>query len=93
MATKSTDTEHKGLIKTMKSLDANMTKLASFYEPHRYLWMGFFRGIVYGLGILVAFAIVLPILLSLLSMVDWVPYIGDIIADIVERLQTARESI
>lgn len=85
-------TEEKGLIKTMKSLDTHMEKLASYYEPHRYLWMGFLRGIVYGLGILISIAIVMPLLLALLSTIDWVPFIGDIVQEVVVRLENAQRA-
>ena len=84
------ETEQKGLIRTMKSLDVHMQRLSSHYEPHRYLWMGFLRGIVYGLGILVSIALVLPFLLWILGMIDWIPYVGDIIAEIVQRMEMAR---
>lgn len=82
--------EQKGLLKTMRSLDNHIEVLAKYYEPHRYLWMGFIRGIVYGLGIIVAIAIVLPILLWTLSTIDWIPYIGDIISEIVWRMESAQ---
>ena len=83
----------KGLIKTMRSLDKHLELLASHYEPHRYLWMGFIRGIVYGLGILVAVALVVPLLLALLSSVDWIPVLGDIFAEIVIRMEDAQGAL
>lgn len=86
MADKASDSD-KGLVKTLKSLDANMERLASFYQPQRYLWMGFFRGIVYGLGIMVSIALILPLLLAILSTIDWIPFFGDFISDIVQRMQ------
>lgn len=74
----------------MKSLDSHMKKLSGYYEPHRYLWMGFLRGIVYGLGIIVAIALILPILLWMLSTIDWIPFIGDIVSDVVLRMENAQ---
>ncbi len=90
MAGKSKESEQKGLIKTMRSLDKHMSILSGHYEPHRYLWMGFIRGIVYGLGIIVSIAIVLPILLWLLSTIDWIPFIGDIVSDVISRMEGAK---
>lgn len=84
------EAENKGLIKTMKSLDRHMQILASHYEPHRYLWMGFIRGIVYGLGIIVAIALVIPVIIGLLSMIDWIPVLGDIINEIIMRIENAQ---
>ena len=82
--------QNKGLIKTMRSLDQHLELLASHYEPHRYLWMGFIRGIVYGLGIIVAIALVVPVLIALLSMIDWIPFIGDIVNEIILRIESAQ---
>jgi hypothetical protein len=90
MAGNTKESDQKGLVKTMRSLDLHMKKLAGYYEPHRYLWMGFLRGIVYGLGIIVAIALVLPLLLWLLSSIDWIPFIGDIVSDIVLRMEGAQ---
>ena len=90
MATKNSDSEQKGLIKTMRSLDRHLELLASHYEPHRYLWMGFIRGIVYGLGIIVAIAIVVPILSAVLSTIDWIPFVGDIINEVILRIESAQ---
>jgi len=90
MVGKPKESESKGLIKTMKSLDKHIEMLASHYQPHRYLWMGFVRGIVYGLGIIVSIAIVLPFLLAILSTIDWIPYIGDLITEIVYRMESAQ---
>lgn len=84
------EAENKGLIKTMRSLDRHMEMLASHYEPHRYLWMGFIRGIVYGLGIIVAVALVVPILIGALSMIDWIPFLGDLVNEIVVRIESAQ---
>lgn len=83
--------ESKNIVKTMKSLDKHMELLASHYEPKRYLWMGFIRGIVYGLGIIVSIAIVLPFLLAMLSTIDWIPYVGDLITEIVYRMESAQQ--
>jgi hypothetical protein len=90
MADKKKESESKGIIRTMRSLDKHMEMLASHYQPRRYLWMGFIRGIVYGLGIIVSIAIVLPFLLALLGMIDWIPYIGDFVSEIVHRMETAQ---
>ena len=89
MTTKKTS-DDKGLIKTMRSLDIHMERLASAYEPHRYLWMAFLRGIMYGLGILVSIAIVVPILLALLSTIDWIPFIGEIAQEVILRMENAQ---
>ncbi|MDA1292399.1 MAG: DUF5665 domain-containing protein [bacterium] len=90
MVGKSKESESKGLNKTMKSLDKHMEMLASHYQPQKYILMAFVRGIFYGLGIIVSIAIVLPILLTVLSTIDWIPFIGDLISEIVIRMESAQ---
>lgn len=90
MGPKKKDPDSKSLVKTIRSLDKHMELLASHYEPHRYLWMGFIRGIVYGLGIIVAIALVVPLLIWILSMVDWIPFIGDMVNEIILRIESAQ---
>ena len=84
--------EEKELLEAIVQLDTHMKTLADHYEPGRYLWMGFLRGIVYGLGILVAISLIVPLVIAILSSVDWIPVIGDIIADIALRIQNAQRS-
>lgn len=78
------------LVKAVRQLQERMDALAAHLETGRFLWMGFLRGIVYGLGILVSIAIVAPILLALLSSIDWIPFIGDIITEVIRRLEETR---
>lgn len=78
------------LTEAINQLYDRMDVLAAHFSPARFLWMGFLRGIVYGLGILVAFALVVPILLAVLSSFDWVPIIGDILTEIIARIEATR---
>ena len=79
--------EEKKLVKSIKQLDTHMETVANYYKPGRFLWYGFLRGIVYGLGILVAFAVIIPLLILLLSSIQWVPLIGDFVGDIIISIQ------
>lgn len=90
MLGKKKEPESKNIVKTMKSLDKHMEMLASHYQPQKYILMAFVRGIFYGLGIIVSIAIVLPILLAVLSTIDWIPYVGDLISEIVYRMESAQ---
>lgn len=90
MIGKKKEPESKNIVKTMKSLDKHMELLASHYQPQRYICMAFVRGIFYGLGIIVSIAIVLPFLLAILSTIDWIPYLGDLISEIVYRIESAQ---
>ena len=78
------------MIRTMKELDEHVEKVAHFYDPHRYVWLGFLRGIAYGLGILVALAIVVPVIITLLSTIEWVPLVGDFVSEIIRRIEAAK---
>ena len=82
--------DEKELKEAIVQLDTHMKTLADHYEPAKYLWMGFLRGIVYGLGILVAISLVVPLIIALLSSIDWIPVIGDFVADIALRIQSAQ---
>ena len=82
--------DEQDLTKAIRQLDKHMKTLSDHYEPGKYLWMGFLRGIVYGLGILVAISLIVPLIIALLSSIDWIPVLGDIVADIVLRIQTAQ---
>lgn len=86
------ESTEKRLIATMDRLDEHMAKVAEYHEPGRYLWMGFLRGIVYGLGILVSIAIVVPIIIQLLATIEWVPLIGDFVEDVSTRIQESANS-
>lgn len=74
----------------VRMLNENVKYLASLQETARFLWIAFLRGIMYGLGIIVAFAIVVPILLTILSYINWVPFIGDIVTEIIARIEATR---
>lgn len=82
--------EDKELVAALKVLNKHLSYMQERNDTSRHLWIGFLRGIVYGLGILVAFAIVVPILLAILSTFDWIPFIGDIITEIILRIESAQ---
>ena len=67
------------LAKTLRHLEKVIVELPEHYKyifhPGRSLWCHFLRGIMYGLGILVAVAIVIPFLITLLHKIEWVPLI------------------
>lgn len=63
--------------------------LIGYANPKRFLWFGFLRGIVYGLGIFIGGTIVVAIVLSVLTQFNDVPVIGPLVTKIVEIVQTA----
>ena len=92
MATKKPPHIEEDLSSLVKILNENVKYLATLHETARFLWMAFLRGIMYGMGIIVAFAIVVPILLTLLSSIDWIPFIGDIITEVIARIEATRSN-
>ena len=60
------------------------------YHPGKDLVHTFIKGIASGLGVLVSVAIVLPIILSLMKGVQWVPLVGDFVASVAQRMEDAR---
>lgn len=49
----------------------------------------FVKGIVYGLGMIVAFAVVVPFFVWFLRAFDWIPFISDIAIEVAEKMQNA----
>jgi len=82
------------LAKTLRHLERVILEFPEHYKhlfhPGRSLWLHFLRGIVYGLGILIAVAIVIPFLITILQKIEWVPLIGDFIGDINQRIREAQ---
>ena len=57
------------------------------FRPGRHLWFSFAKGIAYGLGLLAAVAIVVPLCVALLREINWVPIVGDFVAEVAERIE------
>ncbi|MDP7247417.1 MAG: DUF5665 domain-containing protein [Candidatus Peribacteraceae bacterium] len=47
----------------------------------------FLRGVMYGLGFLFAFVIVIPLIVWMLQYIEWIPMLGDLIVNIIERIE------
>lgn len=83
------------LIITLENLNETVLALkeqeANLHHPGRNFSLFFLRGIFYGFGMLVAFAIVVPLLVEIFRWVEWVPIIGDFLLEIVENMETANQ--
>ncbi len=66
--------------------------LIGYANPKRFLWFGFLRGIVYGLGIFIGGTIVVALVIWVLSQFNQVPVIGPFVEKIVEIVQTSPTS-
>lgn len=84
----------KRLQKSIDRLDRSVTKLPENYEfifhPGKSLGWHFARGMAYGLGMITAVAIVIPVIIFILSQIQWVPLLGDFLTDVVTRMEQVR---
>ena len=79
------------LVEAVEGLDHTINQLPRLYKtlfnPSRALLLTFVKGIVYGLGMICAIAVVLPILIWFLRYVEWIPLLGDFFSEIAQRMQ------
>lgn len=60
-----------------------------FFHPGKHLFFTFLKGIVSGLGVLAAIAVVIPLVITMLREVQWVPLIGDFLSSVATRMEEA----
>lgn len=60
------------------------------FHPAKHLLFTYMKGIAYGLGALTAVALILPVLLSLLQQVAWVPIAGDFVQRVIHQLESSQ---
>ena len=86
--------EEKELVSTLRGLDRTLRSLPRehdlFFHPGKHLFFTFVKGIVSGLGLITAVAIVIPIVVSLLRGIQWVPLIGDFVSRIATQVEQAQ---
>ncbi|PIQ75985.1 hypothetical protein COU78_03420 [Candidatus Peregrinibacteria bacterium CG10_big_fil_rev_8_21_14_0_10_49_24] len=75
------------LEKTISSLPQTYPVL---FQPGKRMFAQFMHGIVYGLGMVVAFALVIPFAILLVDQVQWVPLLGDFLTEVVTRMEQVR---
>jgi hypothetical protein len=57
------------------------------FDPVHHLLFAFLRGVAYSVGFIVAIVIVIPLFVSLLRQVNWVPLVGDFLSDVSVRME------
>lgn len=67
--------------------------LIGYANPKRFLWFGFLRGIVTGLGIFIGGTIVVALVLWVLVQLNDAPVIGPFVEKIVEIVQSSKGSL
>lgn len=68
-------------------LTTEITRLRTAEEKNNSLKWNFLRGVVTGLGFFIGSVIIVGIVISLLSLFDSLPIIGDLVSGIVEGAQ------
>tara|TARA_Y100000310_G_scaffold334072_1_gene412944 strand:+ start:509 stop:799 length:291 start_codon:yes stop_codon:yes gene_type:complete len=93
MSAKHASTEEQ-LQRSIDHLDKTIRKLpdqyAAIFHPGKNLFLHFLRGIVYGLGVIVAVALVIPLAILLIDQIQWVPLVGDFLQEVVTRMEQVR---
>lgn len=57
------------------------------YSPWKRLLLAFGKGIASTLGVAVAAAIIIPLVLSLLQSVNWTPLVGDFLTNVARYME------
>ncbi len=73
---------------TMRQLSEEQRK-ASRLDSH--LLISFLKGVASGLGVLVSVAIVVPIVISMMRSINWVPIIGKFVTQIATQIEQAQK--
>lgn len=85
------------LLKAVNELRAAVKDLPNhlddLYNPRKRLVMFFLRGVLYGVGFLMAFAVVIPVIIWFLQSVEWVPLLGEIMGEIALRIDAVRSGL
>jgi len=91
MPAKKHSTVEKALIDSIDHLNDSVQRLSkrsrAIVESSKSYGIYFLRGIMYGLGFLFAIVIVIPVIVWILHYIEWVPMVGDLIAEIIERIE------
>ncbi len=82
------------LTQALRSLERTVNRLPRQFEyvihPGKHLFMSYIRGIVYGLGAITAFAVLIPVIVWTLHRVEWVPILGDFINRIAIQVENVQ---
>lgn len=83
--------KNEDVVSSIHHLEKTVKQFLEEYKLMSHPWKSFFialaRGVAYGLGILLATAIVVPIIVYSLRSINWVPLVGDFVMDIAERVE------
>ena len=67
--------------------------ITGYFDKKRVLKMSFFRGVFTGLGSIIGATIVVALVLWILSLLESIPFIGPIIENIEETVDTQADTL
>ncbi len=77
------------LMKAQLALEELPEAVEGMLRPWRYLLMNYVKGIVYALGVMTAFAIVIPLIVWFLRSIEWGPIMDGVIDEVLVRIEEA----
>lgn len=91
MPKKKTSSIEATLVDSIDHLNDSIQRLSkrsrAIVESSKSFGIYFLRGVMYGLGFLFAFVIVIPLIVWVLQYIEWVPMLGDFIANVIQRIE------
>lgn len=79
------------LIKELREM--RKLKLVQLYQkPGKLFWINFVIGVARGLGTLAGVSIFLALFVYVLSYLQWVPFLGDFITEIISYIEAVKPS-
>lgn len=82
------------LTQSLQDLEHALKELTQKYEQPNF-WKMFrmylLRGIAYGLGIIVSFAIIIPLVIALMKQAEWIPLVGSFISQLIEWVEGSKQ--
>jgi hypothetical protein len=89
----SSSSNDQSLTRSLDSLNATIKTLPEEYgyafHPGKNLFFSYLKGIVTGLGVLTAAAIVVPIIIWFLRGIQWVPLVGQFVNEVATQMEEA----
>lgn len=82
------------LTRAIHSLEKTIHSLPQHYDYVFHPWKSFgthfMRGVAYGLGIIISFAVIIPLFISVLRLVEWVPLFGHFLSQLLEWMEQSQ---
>ncbi len=93
MTTKSITKAEITLVKEVKELTKEVKRLKKLEfvkvlkHPWKYMWLSFLHGLMVGFGWVIGASVLVALLIYILAQIQFVPYIGDFVTDIIDEVR------